>query len=227
MKKVFLSLFSLAALASTSQAQLAIAPELGLNMATINGKSGGVSQTTSMKAGLGVGAVVDVAITDNITFQPGLFYEMTGFKQSVMGTDVKVNINTLTIPLNFQYCFGEDNVGFFVGIGPYLGYNISGNISGTGSGGSTTLNIGSKKPDPTTGAGGDDIKALDFGAGLNLGYRMSNGFFARAHYQMGLANLDVMADADNTMHTSAFGVTVGYFFNSAKGHKGGKGGKKK
>jgi outer membrane protein with beta-barrel domain len=229
MKRIILSLASVAMIATAANAQLAIAPELGLNMANLTGKSGGSSVGTSMKAGVAVGAVIDLGITDNIYFQPGLFYEMTGCKFTGTPT-AKYNINTITIPLNFEYKTGEEGGSrFFVGIGPYIGYNISGTYSIDAAGGipssSGTLKIGSAKPD-ASGNGGDDIKALDFGAGVNVGYLLANGFYARVHYQMGFAELNPVGDANNSMKASGLGVTVGYYFGAKKA-KGGGGAKKK
>jgi hypothetical protein len=211
MKKIVLSLLSVTVIATAANAQLAIAPELGLNLSNITGKSGGVSSDTKMKAGLSVGAVIDLNLTDNISFQPGVFYRMTGYKSDFAGTDITANVNTIEIPLNFQYKFGEAGHNyFFAGVGPYVGYNFSGKVKGGGT--TTDLEIGTDKVK-------DNIKPLDFGAGINAGYAMTNGFYARAHYQMGFANLDPISDADNTMHTSAIGVTVGYYLNAHKAHK--------
>ncbi len=201
-------MLSVALIATTANAQLAIAPELGLNLANVTGKSGGVSTDTKMKAGLAIGAVIDLGIADNIYFQPGLFYLMNGAKANT--GDVTMNINTLQIPLNFVYKLGEEGGNrFFFGVGPYLGYNISANYKAGGN--STTIDIGTDKTK-------DGLKPLDFGAGVNVGYLMSMGVFVRAHYQMGFANLDPISDADNTMKSSAIGITVGYYFG---GHKGG------
>ena len=203
MKKIILSLLSVAVLATAANAQIAIAPELGLNMANVAFKP---SASTSMKAGLGIGAIVDIGLTDNLFLQPGLFYEMTGCNFS----GGSYNVNTIQIPVNIEYKLGEAGSGrFFFGVGPYLADNIGGTIK-VGSN-STSLKIGSDKAN-------DDIKGMDFGIGLNFGYLLANGFYARAHYQMGMSNLQPGGDANNSIKTSAIGVTVGYYF----GHKSAK-----
>ncbi len=217
MKKLILSLLSVAAIATSANAQLAIAPELGLNMANMTGKSGGTSSDYKMKAGLAVGAVIDFGLTDNLYLQPGLFYLMNGAKANV--GDATINVNTIQIPINFVYKLGEEGDNrFFFGVGPYIGYNLSASVKSGGN--STTINIGTDKT-------ADGIKPMDFGVGLNLGYLLSNGIFVRAHYQMGLANLDPISDADNTLKTSAIGLTVGYYFGAHKGGHKAKGGAKK
>jgi hypothetical protein len=219
MKKTILSLLGVAILVTSANAQIAIAPELGLNMANLTGKSGGASMSTSMKAGLRVGAVADFGLSDNLFLQPGLFYLMNGANFS----GGSINVGTLEVPVNVEYKLGEPGANrFFFGAGPFFGFNVGGTLKGGGS--STSLKIGSTKPDMANGVAGDDIKAMDFGLGLNVGYLLANGLFFRAQYQFGLANLDPISDADNTMKSSAIGITVGYYFGAKKhgapgGHK--------
>jgi hypothetical protein len=214
MKRIILSLLAVATIATAANAQLAIAPELGLNMANMAIKSGSstgsTTFSTSMKAGLAIGAIVDVSFTDNLYLQPGLFYLMNGCNFS----GGSYNVGTIQIPINLEYKLGEPGANrFFFGVGPYIGYNISASSKVGGS--STTLKIGSAKPD-AQGNGGDDIKALDIGAGVNIGYLLANGFYVRVHYQMGFTNLDPIGDANNSIKTSALGVTVGYYFGAKK-----------
>ena len=208
MKKLVLSLLSVAAIATTASAQLAIAPELGLNMSNMSLKAAGATIDSKMKAGLAVGAVVDFGLSDNLYIQPGLFYLMNGYKDNT--GDGVFSVNTIQIPINVQYKLGEEGGNrFFFGVGPYLAYNLGASYKVGGV--STTIDIGTDKSK-------DGLKPMDFGLGLNLGYLLSNGFYARAHYQMGLSNLAVNGDSDNSMKTSAIGLTVGYYFG---GHKGG------
>lgn len=215
MKKLILSLTAVSLFATASNAQLAIAPELGLNLANMAFKTPSVTLNTSMKVGLAVGGVVDLGITDNIYFQPGIFYLMNGCNY----TGGSYNVSTLQIPLNFEYKFGKDGgTRFFVGVGPYLGYNVGGKVKDDQLG-SSSLKIGSAKADAN--GPGDDLKALDLGFGVNVGYLLTSGFYARAHYQMGLVNLDPNGDSNNTVTTSAVGITIGYYLPMhKKAHKG-------
>lgn len=210
MKKIILSLFSVAAIATTSNAQLSFAPEAGLNMANMNMKSAGSTVSTSMKPGVAIGAIVDFGFTDNLFLQPGLFYVMNGAKLS--SPSLTYSINSLQIPVNVIYKLGEDgNNRFFFGAGPYLAYNLSGNVSDGGG----TIHIGTDKAK-------DQLKPIDFGVGLNVGYLLVNGLFFRVHYQMGLTDLNPAGDSDGTVKTSALGVTAGYYLGHKKAKKPGK-----
>jgi hypothetical protein len=211
MKKIFLSLLTVAIAATEANAQIAIAPELGLNMANLAFKPSG---STSMKAGAALGAIVDIGLTDNLFLQPGLFYEMTGCNFS----GGSFNINTITVPVDVEYKLGEAGSGrFFFGAGPYLGYNISGTAKGSGS--STSLKIGSDKT--------DNIKAMDVGLGVNLGYMLASNLYFRGHYQFGFSNLDPSGASGVSTKTSAIGVTIGYYLGGKKSGKKSKGAAKK
>jgi Outer membrane protein beta-barrel domain len=207
MKKIILSLLSVAAITSAANAQIAFAPELGLNLANMAINDEGTKVSTSMKAGLTVGAIVDIGFTDNLYLQPGLFYMMNGAKFS----GGSYNVNTIQIPVNVEYKLGDpgDNR-FFFGAGPYLGYNVSANTK-VGST-NTKIDIGTDKTK-------DGLKPLDIGLGVNLGYLLSNGFFARAHYQLGLTDLNPVGKSDHSIKTSGLGLTVGYYLGGKKAKK--------
>src|ERR1700761_7306612 len=85
MKKILLFSIALISVATASKAQISVAPEAGLNMATMAMKvtdlaGGRFTYKTSMKPGVIAGAMVDIHVTKGIYFQPGLYYEMTGAK---------------------------------------------------------------------------------------------------------------------------------------------------
>lgn len=219
MKKIILSLLCAGAVTSAANAQVAIAPELGLNMANMALKMtdpvSGTSMTisSSMKAGLAIGGIVEFGFSDNLSLQPGLFYLMNGCNVS----GGSYNIGTLQIPINVEYKLGDpgDNR-FFFGAGPYIGYNLSAKAKGGGS--TTTIDIGTDKTK-------DGLKPMDIGLGVNVGYLLSSGLFFRAHYQFGFT--DMAPDSDhNSIKSSAIGVTVGYYLVGNSTKKGGKGKKK-
>jgi hypothetical protein len=196
-------------IAKTTNAQISIAPEFGINFASLGIISSGkrISHAYSFnspvfKYGIGAGGIIDYDFDDHIYIEPGLFYEMTGAKISENGANVTYNINTLEIPINAEYKFGKQKNGsyYFFGIGIYAADNISGKLS---DGQSRTLDIGS--------AANDDIKAIDIGAGLNIGIVAKNHYLFRMHSQVGILNLSPASNSDNSIKTYAFGITIGYF----------------
>ena len=206
MKNIGLTILTIALTATIACAQ--VGAELGLNMANMAIKSKAGTAKTSYKPGFAIGIPADIALGPHMYFQPGAFFEMSGCKFAGPPTG-KYAINTVTIPLNFEYKSGEKcGSRFFVGIGPYIGYNVGGSY-GTDAYGfvpatDVTLKIGTGKE--------DQLKALDIGAGINFGYILKVRLYARAHYQMGFTDLNPAADGTNTVKTSAFGITLGYLF---------------
>ncbi len=191
-----------AAPADDGKRGIGFGPELGLNMADMAFKPAG-GTTTSFKPGLAIGGIVDFSFAKNFYLQPGLFYLMNGAKYSNPSNSGTDNLNTIQLPINVEYKLSKPGKNrLFFGIGPYIADNISGMTKSGGK--SYTAKIGSDKM--------DDIKALDYGAGINIGYELAMGFFARAHYQMGFANLDPSGISGSSTTTSAIGVTVGYLF---------------
>ena len=143
MKKLILSLFMIITSIVGANAQFSIAPELGLNMAnmTLKEKIGinpPVTIGTAMKAGLVIGAIADLGLNEKLYVQPGVFYLMNGCNIVGGGT---YNINTVEIPVNIVYKSGQEGGNrFYFGVGPYIGYNISGTVKMSGS--TTTLSFG-------------------------------------------------------------------------------------
>ncbi|MCW3120734.1 MAG: hypothetical protein JWQ38_226 [Flavipsychrobacter sp.] len=226
MKKQLLTALSIIALSGAAQAQVSFAPELGLNISQYRMSYAGISPSLDARFGLRLGGVADIGFNDNWSVQPGLFYVMNGFNYTetipFFGTaELKEKINTIEIPVNVMYKFGDPGGNrFFIGAGPIIGMNIGGQQEASFAGLSTSqsLKIGS---DSTN----SDLKMLDIGVGINLGYELSSGLFFRGRYQMGLSNVAPGGDADNYLKSAGYGVSIGYMFHGKTAKKGTKKGK--
>lgn len=193
--------------AGLASAQIGIAPEIGLNLASLNGKGGGESMSSGMKIGGRVGAMVEFGLTKNIYLRPGLQYSMLGGKNGDlnegMDVDVTETINYLQVPVNVLYKFGKPGEGrFYVGLVPYVGFALSGKAKVDDL--SVDLEIGSDEIK-------DDVKPLDFGAGIKVGYELPMGLYADASYMLGLSNNLPGGDSDNKMSNRNITIGVGYF----------------
>ena len=212
MKKIIIVILFIITAGKITYGQIAF--ESGLNMANLALKAGGTKVNTSFKPGFAFGVVADTRLSQHIYFQPGAFYEMTGCKTT---TDPKGSyyLNTVNVPLNIEYKTGEKcGRRFFAGAGPYVSYNISGNY--------TTVaydNIPSTSTPITIGTGNtSNIKAVDMGVGVNVGYILKNKLYARARYQQGLINLFPNGNSDNSIKSSEIGVTIGYIFGKCNAY---------
>ena len=214
MKKQLLSALVFITLSGAANAQIRFALEPGLNISNYSVQKW--AETSGVNIGTRPGGMVDIGLNNHWSVQPGIFYVMNGFRQAYYYTnplpgkvDLKIDINTIEIPINVMYAFGSagDNR-LFVGAGPYLGINIGGKVTATDMGVKTSqsLAIGSS---PT-----DGLKRIDVGAGVNAGYEFKFGLFVSARYQMGFVNLQPFTGSGGyDIHASSYGISVGYFFS--------------
>jgi hypothetical protein len=91
---------------------------------------------------------------------------------------------------------GPDDGMIFAGLGPYLGYGISGRVSFNGM--------------HTPAFGGDDgFKRFDAGLDLSAGYRLSSSLSFSLGYELGLANKSP-DPSDYKSYNRSFSLNVGY-----------------
>jgi hypothetical protein len=217
MKKIILSAVAALLTVGAANAQLSIAPEVGLNIASLNGKGGGNSISSGMNIGARVGAVVEFGITNNIFLRPGLQFSMLGGKGGdlkIGNTEVTETINYIQVPVNVLYKLGEEGDGrFYVGLVPYFGFAIGGKYKVQDV--SESLKIGSDEAK-------DDVKALDLGAGIKVGYELPMGLYVDAAFMQGLANIVPGGNSDNKVMTRNITIGVGYFVMRGGSKRGGK-----
>ncbi len=213
MKKIIFATIAALLSAGFASAQVGIAPELGLNLASLTGKGGGNSMSSGMLVGARIGGMVELGLTKNIYLRPGLQFSMMGGKGGdlkVLNTDLTESINYIQVPINILYKLGKAGDGrFYAGLEPYLGFAIGGKYKGGGN--SEDLKIGT---DDKT----DDVKPLDFGAGIKVGYELPMGLYFDVAYLLGITNNLPGGNSDNKMSNRNFTIGVGYFIL----HKGDK-----
>ena len=221
-KTVFCSLLALMGY-TASQAQVSFGIEGGANYSNYNITGGSSSVSTTAATSFRAGVDLDFGLSDNLSIQPGVLYVVNGYSVSEFGLTAASTINTLTIPLNVIYKTGQPGGGrLFFGVGPFLGYNLSGTKTATAAGisESSSMNFG-------TDQSKDDLKAVDYGVGANFGYQFAFGLFIRLHYQYGLANLAVTSTGGGSITSYNAGGTLGFMFGGGGGSKTGKVGKHK
>ena len=183
---------------SASFAQTRIGITAGLNASNVNISGDGNSVSSNYKAGFQAGLVADFGISENFSIIPELLFSQRGCK--FKGFDGSLTLNYLQLPVNLAYKF---DVGYgsklFIFAGPYVGYGISGKSKFDGS--SEDVKFGSKE---------DEMKALDFGINVGVGYEYEKVFF-KLQFNPGLINLNNY-DTPTTKNTN-IAVTAGYFFN--------------
>jgi hypothetical protein len=176
------------------------------------------------------GVFANVPLSESFSFMPQLNLLSKGTKvdqtysDNVLGTTFSINakgeskLTYLELPLYFVYNSYSETGGFFGGVGPVVSYGLGGkeNVTTTttmGSNSEKTSGSYDVKFDGKENTEADEVshyKALDFGAGIIAGYRLANGLFINAHYNLGLSNIS--PDKDSKVKNNYVGFGIGYFF---------------
>lgn len=212
MKKVVLSLICAILLALPSlQAQPSFGVRGGLNFQNMVGKSGGVSLEQDIALRYHLGVDVAVPVVPDFYIRSGLFFTTKGAREEVtlpmLGAfESSTSITYLQVPINLLYKPALGGGNLILAFGPYLGYAVGGSVKSTMAGeeSSEDLSFGSG-PD-------DDLKPFEMGAGISAGYMLGNGVYFQFNTQLGLSNLAIDGNEDNSIKNSGFGFSVGYQF---------------
>ena len=155
-----------------------------------------------------VGVVSEIEISDKFSFQPELLYSAQGSDYEDEYEDYTdkgtVKVDYLNLPLMGKFYITE---GLSLEAGPQVGFLLCATMEyeliGTGfEEGKHEMNIK------------DDLKGIDFGANLGLGYKMENGLNFSARYNLGLSDNNDNKELldDSSYKNSVIQVSVGYFF---------------
>ena len=180
----------------------AIGIEAGVNLASMNYFP---FSNDFMLGGRG-GIIAEIRLSDKAYIQPGIFYAMNGAmgKESYLSTASNeiVYVNTIEVPVLLLFKLGQRRQ-FLLGAGGYVGDNISGHLQ-------DDLKIGSSYE--------DDLKPIDYGLKVCLGHQSHSGFFFKAAFQKGLANLNPNADYTHVT-TTCITLDFGFVFGENRKHR--------
>ncbi len=206
MKKLILSLSVMLFVSVFAFAQTKFGVSAGTSFASMKTKIEGVSITTDSKVGFSVGFLADMGISENFAFQPGLNFNQKGGKMKSGNDEATQTLNYIEVPLNFIFKTQAGNGKFFGGLGPVLGYGISGKSKYKENGSTETedINFGNDEAE-------DDVKPFEASGNILAGYEFANGFFAAVNYNLGLSNI-ALGDGDYSTKNRFFGIRIGYMF---------------
>ena len=195
MKKVLLSLYTALLLAVGANAQTGYGLKAGVNLPKpkIETSLGDVS--TSSSTNFYISGYANIFAAPNFAIQPGLSLQGKGGKRSLAGVESTTNLMSIEIPVNAVYYIPAGTGSLFLGAGPYVGFNIAGQDK-----------TGDVKTDIKFGSNADETKVVDYGANLQLGYKLANGFLINAGYGLGLANLSNVDALKAYNRVLSFGV---------------------
>ena len=180
--------------------------KIGVNIANISGDETDDLNTRTL---LHAGAVAEIVISDEFSFQPELLYSAQGAKSNYSETldevtfrYTSVKLEYINIPLLAKYYVVES---LSLEAGPQVGFLITADreFEKTDNGETET---GEKDIL-------DEIKGIDFGLNFGLGYKLESGIFLAARYNLGLSDINDFEGTDQYKNQNQIiQVSVGYFF---------------
>jgi hypothetical protein len=200
MKKIIVILVAIFA-TNVAIAQVNFGFRAGYNAATVNSSDAEITEDGKALSGLNVGALMNVKLKGNLSFQTGLSIGTKGVSVAHEGHADKFKFTAADIPMNLVL---NTKSGLFVGTGLNFGYNLSGKLDA--------------EDDP------DENYSFEFGKGKNFfrsdlglnflaGYQTKSGLFLSANSLVGLKDLK---PGPETWKNNLFSISIGYMLNSSK-----------
>jgi hypothetical protein len=206
MKTAFLlALATVLTVASFAQTSLGL--RAGVNFQNLNGKDfDGDNLDNKIKVGFNAGLTADIPVAGpDYYFQPGVLFTTKGAKAE--GSDDKINISYIEVPLTFLYkpILGEGRL--LLGIGPYVAFAVGGKA------GDNDINFDSEVTDAQFETG-SYYKRFDAGGNLLFGYEFTPKLSAQLNAQLGLAKINPKItnfnEGDLSVKNTGFGISLGY-----------------
>ncbi|MBP9197861.1 MAG: PorT family protein [Saprospiraceae bacterium] len=159
----------------------------GLNFYNIDTENSSLYDT---KTGIHFGLLGHIHLVRSMALQPELVYSSQGAKYNASGTNNKLNLGYINLPVMLQYMF--DN-GFRLEAGPQLGFLINAKSEGN----------------PQSVDVKDNFKKIDFAVGLGAGYiKPSTGLGFGLRYNAGLSNIN----ENNSVNSTNNGFQLSLFY---------------
>jgi len=200
MKKIIVILVAIFA-TNAAIAQVNFGLKAGYNSATVNSSDAEISEDGKALSGLNIGALMNVKLKGNLSFQTGLSIGTKGVSVAHEGHADKFKFTAADIPMNLVL---NTKSGLFVGTGLNFGYNLSGKLDA--------------EDDPDENYSfefgkGKDFFRSDLGLNFLAGYQTKSGLFLSANSLVGLKDLK---PGPETWKNNLFSISIGYMLNSSK-----------
>lgn len=169
------------------------------------------------------GVVASFPFGKHLIFRPQIQYVEKGWKNRVNYTydayntdyDVRIKAHCIDLQLNFVYNAPTRNGRFFIGLGPYVSYALSGDIHNGSDNTDTKLTFSSPSSDSST-----DTESVyyanrfDIGGNVIAGYEFRNGLFFSLNYSHGFRDFRTeLVNAPNPRNKNTIvGLAIGYMF---------------
>ncbi len=185
MKKVVLfTIITVLAISNGNAQDFNLGVKGGLNFATL---TGGNNAEIGWTTDFNLGVMAEIKISDKFSLQPELMYSGQGYGSDI-DSEGRIALNYLNIPLMSKYYVTK---GLSLEAGPQIGFLLS-------TKGGTNTNK-------------DQFKTTDFGVNFGVGYKLDNGLYFSARYNLGLTDINNIDGISDKNRNGVFQLSIGYF----------------
>ena len=183
MKKILLlAVVTVLGFTSVNAQEIKFGVKGGLNFATIGGDN---TKDTDLVTACNFGVMSEIPISEKFSFQPEVMYSGQGYSFN----DNTIALSYLNIPLMGKYYVTK---GLSVEAGPQIGFLLDAK--------NEKINVK------------DSFNTFDFGVNFGLGYKLDNGLNFGARYNLGLTDINNVANSSSKNQNRTIQISVGYFF---------------
>lgn len=151
----------------------------------------------------------NVPVSTYFSVQPGISLQGKGAKYFEDGNNqIEDNVLAIEVPINLLANLPVGPGKFYVGGGPYAGFNVAGQRK-------TTIGNNTNKENLKFGnSNADNLKTVDLGFNFLAGYQLTSGLNFGAGYGLGLTNLRPTSTSNTNVQQNnrVLSFTVGYAF---------------
>ena len=189
-------------------AQTTFGIRAGLNFHNLNGRdSDDDKYMGKLRTAFHAGANVEFPVAEDFYLQPGILFSLKGAKENGAELPVNINISYIEIPVNFIYKPDLGTGRMLLGFGPYAAFGVD-----------AKYKLGGMSEDIEFGSDPGQLRRMDAGANLLVGYELANNFSFQLNAQLGLVNLENRGpgDSNSKLNNTGFGLSFGYRFGGTK-----------
>ena len=181
--------------------------QLGINFSGASAKNSNEKFKGSPLPGVEAGVFADIPLANSLSFHPGALFSYEGYKPKIDPFTANIHVFYFKLPLDVVYHVSPGAGKFFFGLGPYIGFALSGKYHRSGGDEpSATVDISFGNDENT-----NDLKRLDAGINLLAGYQVQKNLLLSARFDLGIINISPSKD-DIVYHTRSFAISAGYLF---------------
>jgi Outer membrane protein beta-barrel domain len=166
---------------------------------------GSFSATPSFAIGFHGGLVANIGISELFAIQPEVLYVQQNAKFAEGNDNLTIDGSAIEIPIALQFNLGSGPTKFFINLGGYGSYALTGGVSGTVGG--TTI---PKTAFDYTGVSFSD--RTDYGAIAGIGLKFNQSLFIEARGNYSLKDGSFTDSAGKKVVPVFAGLSLGYFF---------------